>query len=562
VTVVPDCFLDPPRLLSGPWSAFERDVARLLILHGFEDVRLVAGTGDHGADILGVKAGKLWVWQCKFSGQNPPPRSAIDEVVSAGEYYKAERLAIAVSRPATEATRVEIARLRTRGLQIRLAEPRELLGLAEECPEFPKSRRELRDYQVQAVEDSLNALLGTGRAQVVLATGLGKTVVAAELVSRMLADGAIPAGRVLVLAHTREIVSQLHRAFWHQLPRWVPTNQLSDGERVLDWRGVTFATVQGAMSNLHLLPDFDLVVVDEAHHIGAHQFQATIASLKPRFLLGATATPWRGDGYDIDQLLGAPVVSIGISEGLRRGFLSDVDYRLLADNLNWEEVSQLSTNNYSLPELNRRLIIPTRDEQAARIIRDTFSGDGRTGAICYSPSVVHAIEFAGMLRHLGLRAEAVSAETPSRDRDALMARFRAGALDAVTTVDLFNEGVDVPDVDLLVFMRVTHSRRIFVQQLGRGLRLKKSGHKVIVLDFVTDLRRVAEVLVLDREVRGVGVESLGLGSRVVQFSDAGAGSFLREWALDQASLVLRQDEPSLEPPDLDFPVPAPPGGLQ
>src|ERR1051325_5771075 len=110
-----------------------------------------------------------------------------------------------------------------------------------------------------------------------------------------------------------------------------------------------------------------------------------------------------------------------------------------------------------------------------------------------------------MLRQYGFRAEQISSETEPRKRDTLMAKFRSGQLDFVTTVDLFNEGVDVPDVDLLVFLRATHSRRIFVQQLGRGLRLSAGKDKVIVLDFVTDLRRIAEVVHLDAAVRGGSV---------------------------------------------------------
>ncbi len=115
----------------------------------------------------------------------------------------------------------------------------------------------------------------------------------------------------------------------------------------------------------------------------------------------------------------------------------------------------------------------------------------------------------------------------------------------MTSVDLFNEGVDLPDVDIIVFMRASHSRRIFVQQLGRGLRLSPGKDKVVVLDFVTDLRRVAEVVELDKASQGGPVERLGLGNRLIQFRDASAGDFMREWMLDQASLVLREGDPVL-----------------
>jgi hypothetical protein len=143
-----------------------------------------------------------------------------------------------------------------------------------------------------------------------------------------------------------------------------------------------------------------------------------------------------------------------------------------------------------------------------------------------------------------------------------MSRFRAGELDLVSTVDLFNEGVDVPDVDLIVFMRVTHSRRLFVQQLGRGLRFTPNKDRVIALDFVTDLRRVAEVIELDKAVKSGSIERLGLGDRLIQFSNRSAGNFLREWMLDQASLFLREEEPTIELPQFEYPQPPPPGAVQ
>jgi superfamily II DNA or RNA helicase len=328
------------------------------------------------------------------------------------------------------------------------------------------------------------------------------------------------------------------------------------------WNGLTFATIQSVFSRLAELPPFGLVIVDEAHHIGAATFQRAIDELRPRMLAGVTATPWRGDGFDLNRLLGRPLVQLGIADGLQRGFLSEVDYRICADDINWEMVQSRSLHNYSLAQLNRQLLLPTRDDEAARIVRQTFDEERRRGGIAFCPTVVHATAMAGTLRRYGFRAECVSAEMPPREREATMSRFRGGELDIVTSVDLFNEGVDVPDVDLIVFMRATHSRRIFVQQLGRGLRVGKNKNKVVVLDFVTDLRRVAEVVELDGAARGGPIERLGLGSHLISFRNTSAGDFLREWMLDQASLFLREGDAALELPEFEFPEPPPPGGVQ
>lgn len=555
-------FLDERRLLRGPWQAFERDVARLLLASGFEDVRIVGGSGDHGADVLGVRRSKQWVVQCKWSSQYRPPTSAITEVVDAARFYRADHLMVATSLPPGEAFRKEIARYARQGLEIKLASPGILLDLMARAPEYFPSRRTLRDYQEHASTRLREALLDTGRGQIVMATGLGKTIVMAELVADLLRDNLIPNERVLVLAHTRPLVDQLHESFWYQLPKWIPTHQLYSGESPSFWEGITFATVQSVSERVGSMPRFGLILVDEAHHIGARIFRETIRALAPPMLGGVTATPWRGDRFDIDRLLGPALVKIGIAEGLRRGFLAEVDYRMLGDNLDWQFVQRASRHGYSLSQLNRSLILPTRDDEAARIIADVIQTENRRSGIVYSPSIEHANAFAGALRRYGLKAEAISSKLSSRERDALLMSFRGGKTRILTTVDLFNEGVDVPDVDLIVFMRVTHSRRIFVQQLGRGLRISPRKDRVIVLDFVTDLRRIAEVVELDRAVKAGSIERLGLGRHLVQFSDQSIGDLLVEWTLDQASLFRREDDPGLDLPRFQFPKPPPPGNVQ
>jgi superfamily II DNA or RNA helicase len=553
-------FLDDRRLLKGPWQAFERDVARLLIGTGFDDVRIVGGRGDKGADIVGVKNGEIWVVQCKHTTSSPPTKQAVQEVVDAGVFYKADRLLVATSRPAGGGIHSEIDRFKRVGIVVEVLDPEKLSRFASRIPEYPRSRRELRPYQQQALEAFRGGLLDTGKAQIVLATGLGKTVVMAELVADLYRDSLIPHNRVLVLADKRELVKQLQMGFWHQLPKAISTHLLSGEETPSYWDGITFATVQSVVGRSDSLPSFGLVLVDETHHIGSETFRRALDFLKPPLLGGVTATPWRGDSFDIDAILGQPLVRIGISDGLRNKYLCDVDYRLLADNLDWNFVQTVSRHAYSLNQLNRQLIIPTRDDEAARQITDVFRGEKRRGGIVFSPTVDHAESFAGNLRAFGLKAESISSRQEPRERDRLMAAFRKGDLDILTSVDLFNEGVDVPDVDLIVFMRATHSRRIFVQQLGRGLRMSPGKDKVIVLDFVTDLRRVAEVIELEKASAGP-TERLPLGHHLVNFRDMSAGSFMLEWMKDQADLLLREGDPQLELPRFEYPTPPQPGGI-
>ncbi len=554
-------FLDTRRLLGGPWQAFERDVARLLVANAFEDVRVVGGSGDKGADVLGVKGGQLWVVQCKFVANQYPSPNAVDEVVEAARFYEADRMVVAASRAFGPATHAAVKRWARLGINVELLPAATLIEMARQSPEYARGRRELRQYQNEAAEQFIGALRETGRGQVVLATGLGKTIVMAEVVAQLYRDGAIPDGRVLVMAGTRELVDQLQRAFWDQLPKTISTHRLMGGEEPSYWDGITFATVQSVLSRLDELPKFGLVLVDEAHHVGSESFRKVIKTLDAPMIGGVTATPWRGDGFDIDELLGQPVVRIGIAEGLKKGFLCEADYRLLADNVDWEFVRDRSLNNYSIQHLNRKLLIPTRDEEAAKIIRETFTNERRRAAVVFCSTVMHARAFAGMMRLFGFRAEAITGDMDPRTRDKTMAAFRRGNLDVVTTRDLFNEGVDVPDVDMIAFMRVTHSRRIFVQQLGRGLRISPGKNKVVVLDFVSDLRRIAEVIELEQATKG-DVESVRLGGRIIQFRDVGASNFMIDWMKDQADLFNREGDATLELPEFDYPETGPRGNIQ
>ena len=160
----------------------------------------------------------------------PPPSSAVAEVVQAARYYKADRPRLRLlDHPVTASTKKKI-RFERLGLKIQVADPGVLLGLMKNTPEYPASRKILRGYQEDTSKRFREALVDTGRAQIILATGLGKTIVMADVVADLLRDELVDDNRVLVLAHTKEIVGQLHRAFWHQLPKWVPTHHLAEGE--------------------------------------------------------------------------------------------------------------------------------------------------------------------------------------------------------------------------------------------------------------------------------------------------------------------------------------------
>lgn len=544
-------FLDGRRLTYGTWRAFELDVARLLLQNGFTDVQVVGGAGDQGADVLGIKNGQLWVIQCKFRRNRISGAHAVDEVVAAAHYYGADRLAIATSQPFSPAMEAAIRRWATLGVRIESLPRVILAAMAEHSPQYCPSRIDLYRYQRHCVSALRAALAATGRAQMVLATGLGKTVIMAETTADLWRENLIEHGRALVLSDKVELSSQLQRSFWQQLPKDVPTHRLAAGEAPAFWDGVTFATVQSAASHLAHLPKFGLVWVDEAHHVGAQMFRDVLAHVAAPLLGGATATPWRGDAFDINEIFGAPVVRIGIADGIRHGYLCDVDYRLMADDLDWTAVRRNSKNGYSFGNLNTKLLIPIRDAEAARMLAQTFRAENRRSMVVFCPSVTHARLFAATLRMFGLRVGSITSTLPGPARERVMRNFRRRQVDAVTTVDIFNEGVDVPDVDMLAFMRLTHSRRIFVQQLGRGLRVSPDKDRLVVMDFVSDLRRLADVVGLQRAA-GRDVESLQNFQQMVRFRDQVATKFMYDWVLQQADFNQRENDASLLTPEFSF----------
>jgi superfamily II DNA or RNA helicase len=245
---------------------------------------------------------------------------------------------------------------------------------------------------------------------------------------------------------------------------------------------------------------------------------------------------------------------MGIAEGMARGFLAEVDYRLFLDEIDWSVVTEVSQKGLTIKDLNHRLFLPQRDDAIVDRIRDAWQKLPAPRGIVFCRTIDHAEEFAQLLRSSGWRrAACLNTRQSRRDRDLLMSEFRDGRIPVVTAVDIFNEGVDVPDVNILCFLRVTHSRRIFVQQLGRGLRLAHGKDRVYVLDFVSDIRRIAATMELQRALDRVlddEVERVSLPQPFVSFSEPRIGTLMDEWIEDAASLEDASEEVRLQFPEV------------
>lgn len=548
-------FVDPGFLREvGPWG-FTRQLERLAWHLGFTEVVNIDGPNDQGGDLIGVREGHRWVFQAKWKSRGPVPSSAIDEVIRAKAYYGTDHAVVATNShfgPQARSRQLELDRA---GIRVQLWSGRELLDLYAD-DDYTMTRLSapvLRPYQVKAFEDMTADLDSTGRALLILATGLGKTIVGGEVIARYL--GRDPDMKVLVTAPTKDLADQLERALWSHIPKSVRTHLLTGDQRSDDLRGVTCATIPSALAFARGGYRPGLVMVDEAHHVSEDgQLAELLDILRESAQFGLTATPWRGDQFDIRNRFGEPSYTLGIEDGMRLGYLADVSYRLFADNIDWDFVRAASEHSYTIKDLNARLFLPERDEAIRDNLIDSWQTTFVPRAVVFCRTIEHAERMAELLNQVPQwkGAEAVHAKLDRRERQLRLLRFRNGDTSVITAVDILNEGVDIPDVNIICFARVTHSRRIFVQQLGRGLRLRPGKRVVEVLDFVSDIRRVAAILSLRESVAADEIETLRLAQRgtTFGFSDQRTETLMREWIKDAASL-----ETALDDARLQFPAP-------
>ena len=492
------------------WKGLERAIARMMEHLGWKDINVIGGAGDRGGDVLATRAEgsliKSWVVQSKaVTGDRYIGPQALKEAINALSFYDANVAAVATNGEFTKTARQRQEQLSANGYTLKLWNGAFLKGLVEQMPEDHAGFRELRPYQDDIVHKVVASFdEGNKRAFYIVATGLGKTVIAATIARQLWTRGC---HRILVLCHATDLALQLEQGFWPELRKDIPTSVFFDGLPPRNTEGISFGLYQSLYGYLPGIdPDqFDVVIVDEAHHALAYGFRTCLEHLKPKFLIGMTATPWRGDGQSLTTIFGNPVAKVSLVDGMAMGYLSKVDYRILCDNVDWDNMQGMSEQNLSTRDLYKRLFLPQRDEAVISKLKTAIQEVGRPRIAIFSPSIEHSNRFAQMLSASGVPCAALSKVDKSERRRRLLA-FASGAYQAICAVDVMNEGIDIPDVNILVFLRATHSRRIFVQQLGRGLRLSEGKDKVIVLDFVSDIRRMAEMIDMNNEGKAKGAE--------------------------------------------------------
>ena len=584
---------------ASTWQGFERLVARLLILQGFEHTWLVGQSGDGGADVIATRPNKSggedirWLVQVKKLNK-PVGETVINQTIDALMKYSAQTPLIVSMKGFTAEAHRRREQLMKDGIALQFWDSARIEALGEALPKealvFQSSNGlTLRKYQTEAIERILERYTdkSSNNALVVLATGLGKTITAGEAVRRIRA-GSNKSLRVLVLAHTIELVHQLERSFWPFMSTSDSSCIISGNEKPNSFEDQlpNYAYVFATRDSVHIAQQnevfpnelFDVVVVDECHHLGADVYESVLDKLRAGqpggpFLIGLTATPWRPSGESLQHRFDSPVVQVDLPRGLREGHLANVDYRIYTDNVDWDKLKEVEGDRFTAKAINRTLFITNWDDSVIERTSEAWNElTGNRRGIVFCGTIDHATTVANKINALGFtKAVAIASQKPDGtalkpvERSRILWDFAGGKTGILCAVDILNEGIDVPDVNLVVFQRVTHSRRIFIQQLGRGLRLKKGKDKVVVLDFVTDIRRFAEGLSLSKALDSDGPKpgqpaTITLkpghiqGSSKVTFmratkEDFDSEKFLTQWLHDMEKIAEAGEDASV----LSFP---------
>ncbi len=323
----------------------------------------------------------------------------------------------------------------------------------------------------------------------VSATGTGKTVVSAFDYKRFkIKNGS---AKLLFIAHRKEILQQAHATFQGVLrdnnfgELWV------DGLIPESYKHV-FASVQtlrNSIDSLQLSENYyDFIIIDEVHHIAANSYRPILDKFLPKVLLGLTATPERMDGEDIlKDFCDVIAAEIRLPEALNRKLLSPFQYFSISDSIDLTDVSW--KNGRYLPSELTDLYI-SNEKRVGEIIEtcEKYLIDHEdVRALCFCVSKVHAEYMHEKFSAVGLKSNyLVSGRTANRDE--IRQSFQKKEINYLFVVDIFNEGVDIPEIDTVLFLRPTESLTVFMQQLGRGLRLSDEKECLTVLDFVGNAR--------------------------------------------------------------------------
>jgi superfamily II DNA or RNA helicase/HKD family nuclease len=370
-----------------------------------------------------------------------------------------------------------------------------------------------KPFQAEMLEelDGERVLHDRHRNLIVAATGTGKTVVAALDYRRLVRETHGRDLTLLFVAHRKEILTQARRMYQEVLTEPTFGELLVGGDQPTRWRHV-FASIQSMSAErlAALEPNhFDVVVIDEFHHAEAASYRRLLDHVRPIELLGLTATPERGDGVDVREFFDWRVAAeLRLWEALEQHLLCPFHYFGFHDGVDLGDL-RWKRGGYDLSALSN---LYTGNDARTRIVlkelRDKVDDVAAMRALGFCVSIEHAHYMTNRFAAAGVSARAVSADTLPAERQAALKALRDREVNILFAVDLFNEGLDIPEVDTVLFLRPTESATVFLQQLGRGLRLTQGKTVLTALDFVGHQRREFRFDQRFRALTGLGRKQL------------------------------------------------------
>lgn len=353
--------------------------------------------------------------------------------------------------------------------------------IAESSASYASSAIELQPRPAQ--RDALEALENTveeayDKALVVMATGLGKTYLAAFFARKFT--------RILFIAHQKELLTQAKASFLHVMPD--RTAGILNGEFKEKDVDMLFASVFTLGMKHHLESfdptAFDLIIIDEFHHAASKSYEKILDYFQPQFLLGITATPDRMDNKDVYNICeGNTAYRIHFIEAIEKQWLAPFEYYGVYDDTDYSSLRWLGTR-YDDEQLLR---VQLREKMAQKI-EAAWKTHRQTKTIGFCSSIAQAIFLSQYFNKNGWQTIALHSKTEGYSRQEAINALDGGKLDIIFTVDLFNEGIDIPSVDTLLFVRPTQSLTVFTQQIGRGLRIAEGKTHCVIIDLIGNYR--------------------------------------------------------------------------
>lgn len=501
-------FKDVDGLSPADFEIFIRD---LFVASGWSDAEITKigrefKYGDGGVDIFAYKGKRKFAIEVKQRNINiTVDVKSLNQLVTGAKLANVTNKILVTNSYFTSEVKARALRL-----GVELVDRDELQNLW--IKKHSEIGREIkpRKYQQDVINDALSKYKeGKSKLLIEMATGLGKTYTIAYLIKHLIQiDDRRP--KVLFLAHQVEILLQSVTSFKNVLGignySFSACFSGSEPENT-DFVFASFDTLYGQINSL-TREAFDFVIVDEAHHTPARTYAEVVTLFKPKLLVGLTATPYRADNKDVIGFFGGADGHIGKFDlvwALKHGKLAFPKYMVLLDDLDQDKIDQLESG-LSISDLDKRLFLHKKDQEVVKIIEKTVLEQkiDSVKGIIFCRNIQHMRHLLGFFE-LGT-ATLVHSKMLDQERRENIRNFREGDFKFILVCDLFNEGIDIPETNILIFMRYTGSRTIWLQQLGRGLRKTPNKDYVHVLDFVGSLERLNEIKDLSKKIESSRVD--------------------------------------------------------